>query len=425
MLKRVIIVILLLFIPEIIGTPLRLRTTFIESVYGKDYSEYLNNRIQELIKQLGSEDYQQREKATDELIEISAPAKESVQKALTNPDTEIRERAQTILPLILWKEAFTKRLNRFISQLRANKIEDQTLFQDVTTFLSRDESAFILVEFLKTPNQPTQIRQQITNTLANISSVSFKPVVGDLLDITKKEKDEQVRVGLLKVLARTGKDERIVSLALGMLKEGSSNQKATAVNVLADMGETSAVEEIIKIVKESDVNLKNTILYALNRFRTEQSLQELVRFMKEESTNWLRAQATGLLANYSDTKLIPEFLWVLKNEKDLDVLRNTLYALQRFRDNKTVSAAIMDFLKTAPPPLQPNVMSSLQTLGDRAAIPELIKILEKETDYSNFHNILNSLQALAGGQKFTPPLIPQTLKDEIIGRCKEWWEKNK
>jgi hypothetical protein len=87
--------------------------------------------------------------------------------------------------------------------------------------------------------------------------------------------------------------------------------------------------------------------------------------------------------------------------------------------------ALMEFLKTAPPQLQPNILASFQALNDRSVIPELIKILEKETDYSNFNVIVSNLQSLAGNQKFTPQTIPGVLKDDIIKRCKEWWEKNK
>jgi HEAT repeat protein len=393
--------------------------------YSETYTDYLEKRVDTLIKQLGSDDWQLREKSTDELIEIGAPAKQALTKNLNHPDVEVRERIKKILPLIQWKEVFSKRVNRFIAQLKSGKIEDVSLFQDVIGFISKDESVFILIDLLKDPNQPIPIKQQIVSSLGNIQNVNFKPVVNDLLELCQKEKDEHIRIGLIRTLARSGRDERTTSLCLFLLKEGSQTLKTMAINTLSEMGETSAVPEIIKVVKDADVNTKNTVLYALNRLRTEESTKELVRFMKEEPTNWLRAQATALLANYGDSKLIPDFLWVLKNEKDFDVVRNTLYALQQFRGDKTVSSAILDLLRTAPPPLQMNILASLQTLQERSVIPELIKMLEAENDYSNFNTILGSLQSLCGNQKFTPQTIPSGLKEEIIAKTKEWWEKNK
>ncbi|MBI5778064.1 MAG: HEAT repeat domain-containing protein [Planctomycetes bacterium] len=394
-------------------------------ISAETFSETLNKRITELIRQLGSDDWQAREKASEELIEIGLPARESLQQALNSPDAEIRERAGRIVPLIQWKEAFVRRLNRFISQLRAGKFDDPVLFQDVTAFLSRDESIFIMLDLLKDSGQATASRQQIAAALGNVTAISFKPVINNLLELIQKEKDEQVRAGLLRILGRSGRDERSAAVALQVLKEGPPNLKLIAVNTLADMGETAAVPEIAKVIKDGDPNLKNTAIYALNRLKTEESTRELVRFMKEEPTGWLRAQAVAILANYNDAKLIPEFLVVLKSDKDFDVQRNCLYALQRFRGDKTIPPALLDFMKTASPQVQPNILSTFQALGDRSVIPELIKMLEKETDYGNFHSLVGTLQSFTGNQKFTPKTMPDGLKNDIIARCKEWAEKNK
>jgi HEAT repeat protein len=395
------------------------------NLYAETFSETLNKRVNELIRQLGSDDWQTREKAADELIDIGLPAKESLQEVLNNPDAEIRERAQKIIPLIQWKEAFIKRLNRFISQLRAGKFEDAVLFQDVVMFLGRDESVFILLDLLKDTSQSVAIRQQIASALGNNSAVSFKPVINNLLELIQKEKDEQIRAGLLRVLVKAGKDERSVAMALQLLKDGPPNIKSIAINILVDMGESSAVPEIMKVIKDADANVKNTAINALSRLRTEQSTKELVRVMKEEPTGWLRAQSVAILANYGDAKLIPDFILVLKSDKDFDVQRNTLYALQRFKGDKTVSLALLDFMKTASPQVQPNILAAFQALGDRSVVPELIKMLEKETDYNGFHAMLGTLQSFTGNQKFTPQVMPQSLKDEVISKAKGWWDKNK
>ncbi|HLD35762.1 MAG TPA: HEAT repeat domain-containing protein [Planctomycetota bacterium] len=389
------------------------------------FSETINKRVAELIRQLGSDDWQVREKATEELIEIGPLAIGEMQRARNNPDAEIRERAQKIIPLIQWKEAFIRRLDRFISQLRTGKFEDTVLFQDVMMFLSRDESVFILLDLLKDSSQSLAIKQQIVAVLSNNSAVSFKPVTNNLLELIQKEKDEQIRVGLLRILAKAGKDERSVAMALQLLKEGTPNMKSIAINILVDMGASSAVPEIMKAIKDADANVKNTAIYAFSRLKTEETTRELVRFMKEEPTGWLRAQAVAILANYNDAKLIPEFLAVLKSDKDFDVLRNTLYALQRFKGDKTIPPALLDFMKTASPQVQPNILSTFQALGDRSVVPELIKMLEKEMDYNGFHAMLGTLQSFAGNHKFTPQIVPDSLKNDIIAKAKDWWEKNK
>lgn len=55
------------------------------------------DRVQDLIRKLGSEDYAVREQATEELRKIGAPAREALRKAAESDDPEIRERAQRLL----------------------------------------------------------------------------------------------------------------------------------------------------------------------------------------------------------------------------------------------------------------------------------------------------------------------------------------
>src|SRR5690348_2318877 len=54
-------------------------------------------RIAKLVKQLGSDDFDERDKATKELEEIGAPALEALRKAAKDGDTETKTRAAAIL----------------------------------------------------------------------------------------------------------------------------------------------------------------------------------------------------------------------------------------------------------------------------------------------------------------------------------------
>jgi hypothetical protein len=53
--------------------------------------------IDELIRKLGSEDFAEREKATEELRRIGKPAEEALRKAAESDDPEVRTRAQALL----------------------------------------------------------------------------------------------------------------------------------------------------------------------------------------------------------------------------------------------------------------------------------------------------------------------------------------
>src|ERR671931_2307711 len=54
-------------------------------------------RITKLVEQLGSGDFEEREKASKELDDIGAPALEALRKAAASEDAEVRHRAQDLV----------------------------------------------------------------------------------------------------------------------------------------------------------------------------------------------------------------------------------------------------------------------------------------------------------------------------------------
>lgn len=71
-------------------------------------------RIPGLINQLGSEEYSQRESATDELTRIGLPAFAALEAAAVHPDREVRYRSKRILGLIRDLD-MQRRLDAFLS----------------------------------------------------------------------------------------------------------------------------------------------------------------------------------------------------------------------------------------------------------------------------------------------------------------------
>ena len=62
-----------------------------------DAGKALQAKISELIEQLGSEKFEERKAAQEELLDIGEDAREALENALKNPDPEIASAAATIL----------------------------------------------------------------------------------------------------------------------------------------------------------------------------------------------------------------------------------------------------------------------------------------------------------------------------------------
>jgi hypothetical protein len=83
----------------------------------KVLAEILQAKIDELIKQLGTEDWQVREKAQKELIDIGQPALASLKKALKSNDPEVCLRAKNIIDAY-WNTHFSVLLKEAMKKIR-------------------------------------------------------------------------------------------------------------------------------------------------------------------------------------------------------------------------------------------------------------------------------------------------------------------
>lgn len=393
-----------------------------------EFADYLSKGIDDLIGQLGSDQWETREKATEDLMKLGLLAKPALEKALVHQDAEVRERASQILFPLRWQESFNKRLGSFTAQLKSKNISDLNLFNEVLYFVARGESAPLLVDVLKDTSQLPKIRENIASALG---SGVVNPLLKDILEIYNGEKDEQVREKLIYLMGRVGKDEKVIAVLSAALSEQSHTIKNAALRTLGDIGDSSVIPVILKVLQGTDNNIKNVALYVLNRFHDESVKKELIRIMKEDTFGKegilinLRMQAIGTLANYRLQKLIPDFLELAKKDKDPNVKIAVINALGQYRNEKSISPALVELYPTADPAIQPNILSAIQSVGDKDVIPILITLLSNQTDYDVFHRMLGTLQALASNQRFAPPAMPPEVKDGIIKQAREWWDKNK
>jgi len=79
---------------------LRVKQILDKIIEPDEEEEELTESIEQLIRQLGNENFQTRENATKELIKIGKPAILALEKASKSPDPEIRLRAQKVLEQI-------------------------------------------------------------------------------------------------------------------------------------------------------------------------------------------------------------------------------------------------------------------------------------------------------------------------------------
>jgi len=116
----------------------------------------------ELVKQLGEDSFQVREKASKALVRLANAAKDALQKGLKSTDLEVRQRCQTILIEIARNERLrnkAKRVTTYLSSIENEKetrshlngLKDdyfETFIEDVISF-SDEEIDIVIPELIK------------------------------------------------------------------------------------------------------------------------------------------------------------------------------------------------------------------------------------------------------------------------------------
>ncbi|MBI4835441.1 MAG: HEAT repeat domain-containing protein [Planctomycetes bacterium] len=388
--------------------------------------DYFKKYADEAVKRLGAEDWQARESAMDELIMLGPAVMPLVQKEMDNSDPEIKLRARHVNLALRWKAAFAQRIDKFITQVRKGTIDDMELLMQSLQFLRGDESVYILIDLLKDSKQTQQSRQKIVQAFQG-TGANLKPVLDDLIQLWKNETDPSIRYALMLSFARAGKDERLTTLLSDAVKSEDYNTKIGAISVIGQIKEETLVPELFKLLQATDLNTRNSAIYALNSFRTPQTFEAIFNAWKTWNTPaeaWLKNQTINILAQYQDKRLLAELLEMSKTEKDPQRLTAVVSTLYQFRSDPAVSPVLLNLFRTGDANVRATAFNILKANNDRSVIPDLLKQLEAENDFTSFTTQLGVLQDFTA-QRFMPQQIPPELKASIIKAVKEWMEKNK
>jgi hypothetical protein len=189
----------------------------------------------DLIKRLGDDDYFVREKATDDLRKRGASVVPMLRRALTQPDEEIKDRAQTLL---LALEAKT---NPVLSQAAVRTLRAK----------APAEAVQVLFDYLPTADSEAT-EEEVLNTLAILSIKDGK--IDKVLEDALKDKQPMRRAAAGLVLGRSGTaDQKKAAQAL-LADPDSSVRFRTAQGLLAGH-DRAAVPVLCALVGEGPVSV--------------------------------------------------------------------------------------------------------------------------------------------------------------------------
>lgn len=313
--------------------------------------------VEDLVRQLGSGDFQEREQAIKDLVANGPKSLDSLRKALKNSDKEVARRAEECI-----------------------------------TIIERNAAVFSLIEKLKDP-QPT-VRAKAADGLIKLGPYAA-PAVPALIT-TLKDPDARVAIRAARGLGHIGSEAKPgVPHMITLLRDPKAPMElcGSLVTALYMIGPDAieATEVLLEFLDKQIPDLQNMAAAALGEIRPKEKrvVEALLAALKRNDLN-LQANAAGALGRIQlePSLCVPALIEMLKRHqglKDFDDPRGAvLGALGRFgADAKPAIPLALELVKKHDVDdihsHAHDALRMLRAMGPhaRGAIPELQAILQK------------------------------------------------
>lgn len=152
---------------------------------------------------------------------------------------------------------------------------------------------------------------------------------------------------------------------------------------LENVGKPELIERLHKIYPTTDKETRIKFLTLLNKLKDNTHFDKVENYFISDEDAEVRIEAAKLLAfNYTGEKAIKPLIWVIDNEKDLDVRLTALRLLvalwHRDQFKEKIKETLLELLKTREPKLRMEVVQSLGILKIKSATEELISLLHDD-----------------------------------------------
>jgi HEAT repeat protein len=311
------------------------------------------SEIEQLIQQLGADDWETREKAQEALEEWPADKigeiESAIKEATENKEPEIRMRAKQIITLVKLKTDY---------KFTENLLKE---FPDIYDRLREDDTSgkFNLLESIarkvKCDSKPGNkiTRQDIANIIRNILREKERSLTDEekhiLLSVIKgspftkeiglggrslfiwhepipeaapclkkllEDSNAEIRREALDALTSCVSADEAKSEVIRFLDDSDSGVKKVAIDLVVQLNAKEAIPEIRKLLKDTE---GYTAYYAAQSLWHLQSKEESLKMFKEllKSDNWmLREYALQSLARDDRKETIPDIKPLLKDENE-------------------------------------------------------------------------------------------------------------
>jgi HEAT repeat protein len=408
-------------------------------------AEPRTEEISALVRKLGSEEYQVREKATEALRAIGPAARSALEKAVENPDAEIRERASRLLREIIWKlpPALTARLggfaDRFEEYTEANQELKLQLLSGLRSRAPREAEAYILQAAREQKGagaqswlcslltiyrsteaerrvlrisrmEDRQCREAAADALARAESRAAEKRLLELLG----DPEPTVRRAALEAIARRGPLARAhFAKVAELFADADETVRSAAARAAGRLGDQGALTALWKLAGDPQVAVRVAAISAIGRLspRDEEQIAKRLAEMLDDPLPAIRGTVLSALQEARALSAAPS-LGRLLSDGDTELAAAAASTLAIIGD-RSQFAALRKAAGSTDESLAASSAAALIAMGDREFLPKVAGILRGRSA------VAASVLARALGETGDPQWIPELL------RAAEHWKSER
>ncbi len=277
--------------------------------------------------------------------------------------------------------AHAKRIDPELLLRQSAKVEHNDLALLFRILAESADEAFIpkLVTRLEARNPA--LRVQIARLLARFDTVLAQRALHQLL----KDENKSVRLTALEGLTRIGATLDVAELCT-LLRDGDIKIQAKAVDALIELDHPDTVRHLVGLLQDESEYVRRAAVEVLNEIADSRAVKHLLSAVKDKDW-WVRSRAADALGKVGGARVVEAVIRLIGDDDPyirrsaIEVMNALIEASGRRGDKSQVRRSFPHLLRALQDSdwwVRERAVDGLAELGDRRAVPILVRLLEQE-----------------------------------------------
>ncbi len=278
--------------------------------------------------------------------------------------------------------AHAKRLDPELLLHQSSKVEHNDLALLFRILGEAADESFIPKLVTRLDARNPALRTQVARLLARFDSVLSQRALHRLL----KDESKAVRMAALEGLTRMGAALDVEELC-ALLRDPDLQIQAKAVDALVELNHPDTVRHLVALLQDESEYVRRAAVEVLNEIADSRAVKHLLAAVKDKDW-WVRSRAADALGKVGGGRVVEAVIRLIGDEDPyirrsaVEVMNALIEASTRRGDKAQVLRGFAPLLRALQDSdwwVRERAVDGLAELGDKRAVPILIRLLEKES----------------------------------------------